>query len=154
MPSAAAISSLLSPPKYFNSTTCTKRIQSGELLQRVINANDLFFGGCCGVRDIGPDCDMRGIATVTLRDPLAREIDEDRSHNAGCIAKKMCAVAQVELANLHEPQVALVHKRTSVEQCDLGRPSQTLVRELTQLLVGEGNNLVDGTRLAVARGDQ
>jgi hypothetical protein len=97
---------------------------------------------------------MRRITAATLREALAREIHHDRPHDAGRVAEKMRPVAHVEFADLQEPQVTLIHERTGLEQSDLGGPPQTLVRELTEFLVGEGNDLVDGAGLAAARGLQ
>src|SRR4030088_716591 len=66
----------------------------------------------------------------------------------------MRLVACIELADLHEPQIALVHEHTGIEQCDLGDPSQTLMCEISELMVGEDNDLVDGAGFAVACGRQ
>ena len=97
-------------------------LQSRELLQGLIYANDLFLSSRRRIRNIGSHRNMRGIGATTLREPLARKIHHDRTHHATRIAEKMRSVVDVEVAHLHEPQITLVHEYPGIEQGDLGGP--------------------------------
>src|SRR5262249_6941992 len=103
-----------------------------------------------GVDDRGVEPHVGMAAAAALRLAVAGEIDHDRAHDVSRVDEEMGPILDLELAQAHEPQVALMHERGRVEQCNLGAAREPGSGKLAQLLVGHGAQAIDGASLAVS----
>src|SRR5262249_26968372 len=110
IPSAAAISSFVSPPKNRSSTTRALRSScKSQHIERVIESDTVP----AAVRDheVFLECDVERASTSLLIVAGARRVDEDPAHLSRGQREEMRPIVPVHSIDVDHPQVDLVDER-------------------------------------------
>ena len=94
------------------------------------------------------------VAAAFSRLPRAGVIDQDAPHQPGGHREEVGAVLPFHLADVDQAQVRLVDERGRLERVPGALPAHLPVRETAQLLVHQGNQLLEGRFVARAPGDE
>jgi hypothetical protein len=89
-------------------------------------------------------------AAALGRHSCAGTVDEKIPHDLGRECQKMGAVRQVQAGSVNEVDVRLVNQAGRVERVLLWCVAQPLVRQLTQAVIDQGNELIAGALVSRA----
>ena len=86
-----------------------------ELFERFMHAHDVVGRRRVALGERAGERDDEDVAAAALGLPLAREVDDHRSHRAARVGEKAALLGRTHL-DAGDAQVGLVHERRGVEQ--------------------------------------
>jgi hypothetical protein len=121
---------------------------STQTAQRVVEKEPFLIGRGSSIFHPA-EIDALAVAPVLLRFLAAGVFDHDAAHGLGRGGKEVAAAVPVSrLLYVYQPQVGLVNQGRRLQRLAGLLLSEFLRRELAQLLVDQGQELLGGVRIA------
>jgi hypothetical protein len=120
-----------------------QRLKSLECLMELHHAIEILIGQ--PERLVQPD--WRTTSAALRGAPGLSVIDQEVPHDLSREREEMRAIRQVDLWGIDQPEVRLVNESSRVDRIVAGRAPQSLVRELSEPVVDQGDELIPGVRV-------
>ena len=114
------------------------RILVLQRLDGIVDLDDFVFPGAQVFGELRVERQVHGVTAAPLRLALAREIDDDRTHDARRIGKEVPALGAREFAGTLEAQEALVQQHRGIQQRVAPAAAQLRARLAAQVFIGHG----------------